>query len=258
MRDIVRKNCRIHWTTRSSVEILGRIETYKKPITFPVLWIDGKLAMSASPQEVLMMKDAAKGARGDALVGGLGLGLVLEHLKPRCKSVTVVEKLPEVTELYKAYRKPKKPFYDKVIHATIEEILETTLAPKYDFVFVDTWFEGDYEFLPHLNWIEREAKRILRPRGIVRLWHRDDMVEGFVRECRRLFCVKRSIQAADPANIKALIARFPLAGTFTKWLKDHLSATIWEAEEEARKIASKADRFKVPLELVDDLRAVGL
>lgn len=258
MKDIVRGECSIRWVTRSTVDINGVTKTYKKPITFPVLWIDGKLAMSASPQEKLMMKEGAKGARGNALVGGLGLGLVLEYLRPKCESITVVEKNPNVTELYKAIRKPGKPLYDRIIHDTIENVLKRTESPRWDYIFVDTWFDGDYEYLPHLNWLEQKAHDALRPRGMIRMWHKEGMVKHYLKECRQLFHKKLSIQGAANENVVALCNRYPLAGGFVAWLKQNIRATIHEAEAKALSLASYAEPFTQPLELVDELRAAGL
>jgi spermidine synthase len=67
------------------------------------LVIDGVTQMTDTPAEQHFNTEAVDGARGDVLILGLGLGMILTAILPKraVKSVTVVEISPEVIALVK-------------------------------------------------------------------------------------------------------------------------------------------------------------
>lgn len=72
-----------------------------QPGQYARLIVNGQLVMSDTDYELWTMRDAVRAARGDVLIGGLGLGLVALAIlrKPEVHSVTVVEKNADVVAL---------------------------------------------------------------------------------------------------------------------------------------------------------------
>lgn len=240
----------------SEITVFGVKKRFSKPISFPILHVNGQLAMSASPQEVQSMKDDAKDARGDALVGGLGLGVVLEYLRPRCTSITVVERERDVVKVYRKFRSPKKPLYDRVVVEPIEDFLTKTKM-TFDFIHLDTWFTGDYEFLPHLNWLREQAQKRLRPKGIVRLWNYETMVRSFVRECVALAAKKGMILGASPEKIDGLKGWLPMIGEFSSWFRANPDSSLKDINEKADSVARATVKRDISaLEFSEDVRCL--
>lgn len=94
---------------------------------------DGKLMMSDTPQEMFLQYDAYKNAKGNVLVGGLGLGMYPSMIakKKEVTSITVVEKEKDIIKL----RDLKHPKI-KVIHDDIWKFIRKT-KKKFDYAYID-------------------------------------------------------------------------------------------------------------------------
>lgn len=257
MNPITRGNVTITFQSHKEVTIFGKLVKYRKPKTFPVLRIDGQIAMSNSPQENLMMKNEAKSAPtgSRALVAGLGLGIILEELrKKRCK-ISVVEKNKNVVDAYREFKK-KKVDFDALHLTTIEKYLETGDG-GWDFIHLDTWYALDYEFLPHINWLIKMAKGRLSPKGRLVCWGYEDMIKHFVSDCLTVYSDSRAMSKVSKLNLDRLGERFPMVGQFAKWLKNDVFVDKQIAIDKAHLIAAQIEKFDIPLESVDDIHAVN-
>src|SRR3990167_4724810 len=69
--------------------------------TYTGLYHKGHIIMSDTPDEIRDHLGAVRVAKGQVLINGLGLGVVLKAIleKPEVEHVTVIEKAPEVIEL---------------------------------------------------------------------------------------------------------------------------------------------------------------
>ncbi|WP_303814198.1 class I SAM-dependent methyltransferase [Selenomonas ruminantium] len=100
------------------------------------LMIDGEIFMSDAPMEKESNYNVIDDAFGDILLAGLGIGLILLPMqkKEEVKSITVVEKNPNVIDIVGG----QLPLNDKVeiIHA---DIFDYEPIRRYDCIYLDIW-----------------------------------------------------------------------------------------------------------------------
>lgn len=254
--NIRRGSARLTSAVLTEVDVFGRRLSLSKPTRFLTLRINGAIAMSDTPQEVMMMRRDARGARGKALVAGLGLGIIVDAIKDRCSSVTVVEKNPDVIALYRAWK--GEAAHDDIVESTIEDFLATT-AERYDYIHLDTWYSMDTQFLPHVNWLIRQAKGRLQSRGRVAAWARDVMIRQFAKECMELYEGRAVYRKAPAQKIDTLRAIYPINAAAIEWLRANPRATPerfmrW-AGQYARSVCARSAE---PLEVASEMNALRL
>ena len=127
--------------------------------------------MSDTHFEALTNLDAIREAKGDVLIFGLGLGLILKPIaaKPTVKSITVVEINKEIiTAVAPHYPDPK---------ITVIEGDAYNWAPpprtRYDYIYYDIWGSFSTDLVEKMNELKKEARKFLRRGGKVRCWIHD-------------------------------------------------------------------------------------
>jgi len=118
------------------------------------------------PVERRQQKSIADQAFGDVLVAGYGLGLVQHYLSrnPKVRSVTTVEKFPEVIgEVRRIYRR----VYGDVI---IADFYKYKTSKKYDCIIGDIWEDITERSLPKYNKFMKRAKLFVKPGGKILAW----------------------------------------------------------------------------------------
>lgn len=97
----------------------------------------GDVLMSDSPQETFLLNKGVKDAKGNVLIGGLGLGYVASKIiaKPNVKSVTVVELEKDIIDMVQPYIDDRI----KVIHMDLFKYLESGVA-KFNYAYFDIWY----------------------------------------------------------------------------------------------------------------------
>ncbi|MBQ7363779.1 MAG: hypothetical protein IJW48_04960 [Clostridia bacterium] len=111
---------------------------------FPAVLEDGNEWMTLTPVDLDTSREAIERAHGRVVTFGLGLGYYayMVSRKSDVESITVIERSPEVIELFKKHVLPQFERADKVriICADAFEYAEHE-CPKegYDVAFVDTW-----------------------------------------------------------------------------------------------------------------------
>lgn len=106
-------------------------------------------------------------ARGDALIAGLGIGLILQAFIDTCSSITVIEKEADVINLVgKSYPTVT------VIHADIFEWLPARKAKLFDVVYFDIWSDVCEDDLEGARKLHRRFKPYLREGGHMASWCR--------------------------------------------------------------------------------------
>jgi spermidine synthase len=128
------------------------------------LIIRGKLYMTDAEFERWTNVDFVQAAKGDVLIAGLGIGLILDPIIPKSTSVTVIEREPDVIKLVS----PHFPSV-KVVEADIEK-WEPPKGTKYDTIYFDIWpdiCEGDLMIAKRLH---SKFRKYLRKGGWMRSW----------------------------------------------------------------------------------------
>lgn len=154
----------VHDTPTGIDRIRGSMEG--KPLTrekYARLLINGYAIMTDAEFERATNTAIFK-ARGDALVAGLGIGLVLDPMSEQCSSLTVVEKSPDVIALV-------APSFPKcrIVEADIYE-WEPEKGSKYDFIYFDIWGDFNADMVNDADRLEAKFRKRLRKGGMMRSW----------------------------------------------------------------------------------------
>lgn len=120
---------------------------FEKDIHIPVLKTDSVVWMSPSVSEINSMNNGVSSGTGNCLTFGLGLGFIvyLWLLKKDVKSVTIVEKNPEIIDLFKKFIQPQfkidKPIH--IIEGDVFDYYNEEFLSKFDYTYVDIWESND-------------------------------------------------------------------------------------------------------------------
>lgn len=140
--------------------------TFDYPIA--VLLEGDGIWMSDSQLEVESTVGAVEAARGNCLIGGLGIGFLptLISPKPNVRSIDIIEKSQDVIDLiyHQVVTSKTRVFKDDIYH-----YLETT-SLKYDFVHIDIW-TGITAPIKEIEKARLLSKRVLKsPRSVTWVW----------------------------------------------------------------------------------------
>jgi hypothetical protein len=193
-----------------------------------------KAWMSDTLEERCMMLAAASEARGDVLVGGLGLGVYPQMafaLGRPVRSVTIVEESAEVLGLVhpgwmQRLAEPQRAQV-RVVHASLQHVLAEA-KERYDTIFLDVWSDADPRVLPLVNGLIAESLPRCAEGGRIHCWGYASMVDCFVRDAVRY------VEEKFPLHEYHLD---PLLERFAAWADDHQGATPEELAEVARRLA---------------------
>ncbi len=196
---------RIERRLLEQAEIFGRPYGFSGPFDCRLLFDPaGRLWMSSTPQEHMMMYNNAKRSWGHVLVGGLGLGLYPQYAQAgvagQATRFTIIERSPIVRQLVEPVLSAALDLPLEVRTATIEEYLAGGPRQRFDTVFLDTWDTLDAAILPAVNRLRELAKPCVRPGGRLLLWGYRWMVRLFEDACRQLLEVE---PAARPGWLAA-------------------------------------------------------
>ncbi len=227
-----KSGCVFNWSTRQfqSAESVATNLPY-------TMW------MSDDPQERLMMWEAAKRSSGKVLCGGLGLGVFpqLALSLPGVQSVHVVEMEQSVINMIQTGWS-KTPWnrmtHCTIVHQKIEDYLKTT-KEKYDTVYIDTWDSIYHEYLPHLNYLTKLCKKVLRPGGEILLWAFDRMLQAFLQTARDLYTRRQNYLAVSPQKLENIQKQYPLLHKLVLWLREHPESTLEDLQTQAYKLATR-------------------
>lgn len=137
---------------------------------FKRLVIDGETVMSNTPMEVKTNRQFVSAAKGQVLINGLGLGMVLEQLlaKEEVEHITVIEIDPRVIELV------AKHYADEPKVTIIEHDAMTYKPEKgktYDVVYHDIWTFISADNLKDMKTLHRKyGRRCNWQASWARLW----------------------------------------------------------------------------------------
>ena len=97
--------------------------------------------MSLNPNEIETMKPYIEKAKGNVLVLGLGMGYVpfMMALKSEIKSITIVEKDPDIISLFNSLIYPSFKNKEKIKIVEGDAINFVRKQNKFDYIFADLW-----------------------------------------------------------------------------------------------------------------------
>jgi hypothetical protein len=194
---------------------------------------EGRLWMSDTPQERIMMHNNGKQSTGHVLIGGLGLGLYPQYAVPEASGsatrFTVIEHSPIVKDLVEPvlHGVLERPFEVQI--GDVEDYLAGPVTTRYDTIFLDTWETLDATHLPKINRMRDLARLHLAPEGQILLWGYRWMVDLFLDACRQLLDIdpdqrEAALAASVDAQASALLA--PVVDHFAGQMGDE-SALSW-------------------------------
>jgi hypothetical protein len=158
---------------RKNVQLRG-IRAY--PGTFTYLFLGGEVWMSDTPDEVADHVPFIHAARGNVLVNGLGLGVVVQALlrKPEVTRIDVVEKSPDVARLIGPCFAQDPRF---CLHVADAWEWTPPEGLRYDWAWHDIWRDISPDNLAEFTRIRKRYFRVAR-----RQWcWAEEMVLGLVR-----------------------------------------------------------------------------
>lgn len=158
--------------------IIPQIGFFNKVFKYPAIYQKNRLWMSITPNEIETMQEPINEAHGHVLTFGLGMGYFayMASNKECVETITIVEKDPNVIELFKKVILPQFKNKDKVniVLADAFEYMDNTFeTTKCDYVFTDIYhdvsdaidvytkmkvYENKYPNTKFKYWIENTIK----------------------------------------------------------------------------------------------------
>lgn len=135
------------------------------------LYVDGVLMMSDTPMERRTNREFVSEARGEVMIAGLGIGLIIENLRDKVANgevtrIVVYEKYQDVIDL--VYPK----YADLPLEVRCADILEYK-PPKdetYDTIYFDIWPDICEDNLPQMAMLHKRWARHKRKGGWMDSW----------------------------------------------------------------------------------------
>lgn len=142
---------------------------FVKPGTYVQLYVNHRLMMSDTSEEKRSNYSFVRNAKGDVLIGGLGIGMVLDAIlkKDEVKRVVVVEKYQDVIDLVTPY------FKDKRLQIICDDIFDFKTAYKYDTIYFDIWPDITTDNLEGMATLHRKFAKRKNPGAWMDSWQKD-------------------------------------------------------------------------------------
>ena len=130
-----------------------------------------KVVMSDTFMERKTNLEFYQHAKGDVLIGGLGLGMVLLAIqdKPEVNLATVVEIEQEIIDLVL----PQLPLNSKV-NVVQDDIFRFATNHQFDTIYFDIWNEVNAVNWKQMKKLHRRFRKNLRPDGWMSSWRKED------------------------------------------------------------------------------------
>jgi hypothetical protein len=186
--------------------------------------------MSDSAMERSMMYHPALLARGDVLVGGLGLAIYpqfLLHLARPVTSITIVDSSPEMLRLV------GEPWVDSLgrgappvslVEDTIEAYLSSPeKARTFDTIYLDTWGDLHWRFLAAINHLIWLARSRLREGGQIHAW-------GWAHIRQSLVAVAVELEQAREQWPALDTSQSPTLDAYLRWRKAQPASSLAEQD----------------------------
>ena len=161
---------------------LPRLGCFTQQMQFPVIAEGDAVRWAVSPNQIVTTRPHVQAARGRVLVLGCGTGYYayLASLKEDVESVTIVEKSPEVIELFARHILPQFATRDKIriVQGDAFEYLNELNDGFYDSCFAQLWPDASDESCELYLRLRSACRRFKRMR--VRYWIEDALAAHLV------------------------------------------------------------------------------
>ncbi len=134
--------------------VVPRLGFFPELVAFPSIYEGVIPWVSVCPSEISSMQDQISRAHGRVLVLGLGIGYYpyIVSEKENVDEITIVERQPEIIELFKKNILPQfaKGGKIRIVQSDAYEYLDSVQIGRYDFCFADIWegqMDGVIEYL---------------------------------------------------------------------------------------------------------------
>ena len=119
----------------------SRIGYFDNKFSYLALTEGNNIWMSLNPNEIETMKPYINKAKGNVLVLGLGMGYVpfMMAVKQEVKSITIIEKDPEIIGLFNSLILPSFKNKEKIKIVEDDAINFVKKNNKFDYIFADLW-----------------------------------------------------------------------------------------------------------------------
>ena len=123
----------------------SRIGYFDYKFSYLALTEGNNIWMSLNPNEIETMKPFIYKAKGNVLVLGLGMGYVpfMMANKPEVKSITIIEKDPEIIGLFNTLIYPNFKNKEKIKIIEDDAINYVRKNSRFDYIFADLWHSPD-------------------------------------------------------------------------------------------------------------------
>jgi spermidine synthase len=152
---------------------IGHTGEFVEAGTYAQLRVNGSLMMSDTRNERQTNRDVVCEARGDVLIAGLGLGMIIHPIaaKETVTSVTVLEKYQDVIDLVApSISSPKV----KIVCADVFD-WRAPRGSKWNVIYFDIWPDISTDNLPEMAKLHRRYRSRLRAGGWMDSWMREDL-----------------------------------------------------------------------------------
>lgn len=126
---------------------IPRLGYFAEEFAYPAVLENGREWMTVTPNEIATMQEPLSRMRGNIAVMGLGLGYFayMASEKPEVASITIVERDPEIINLFTRHILPQFPNRGKIA-IVCEDAFEYAAimpdaVPMFDAAFVDLWHD---------------------------------------------------------------------------------------------------------------------
>jgi hypothetical protein len=145
--------------------------SYVPPGKYAKLIVNGCLNMSDTRMEHHTNFEVVHQARGNVLLAGLGLGMILHPIlkKPEVLSVTVIEKCADVIALISPTVKHPRL---TIIHGDIYE-WKPAKGTKFDTIYFDVWSDQSTDDLEDMRKLHMRFRPYKVKEGWMNSWRRD-------------------------------------------------------------------------------------
>ena len=183
----VSKNASAFTAIRAMAHGLGE---YVREGEYAQLYVGNWLVMSDTSMEKRSNRGVLWNARGDVLIAGLGLGMILLPLleKPEVKSILVIEKSQDVIDLVEPHiRKAAKKKGSSKLTVVCADIFEWAppKGQKWDTIYFDIWGDISTDSLKDMGKLHRKFGRRKNPGGWMNSWKRAELKLELARQRRQ-------------------------------------------------------------------------
>jgi len=161
----------------------NRTKTFLVPGSYMKLSVRDHLMMTDTPHEAHTNKGIIEAARGDVLIAGLGMGMILIPIlrNPKVTKVSVVEVNLGVIELVHKPLLDKGPFTEneKMKLEVIQgDIFDFNPKPnQYDVIYFDIWPSISFLNLREGRRLKTKFRDCIRPGGWMRVWMEEELLK---------------------------------------------------------------------------------